>query len=133
MSHSRLTLEMHLDVERAIAIVRHLADGVDPHTGDVLPSDTPYQHADTVRALYHALDALSESQARAARTAERTRRLARAAGTPWAKEEDDRLSREFRSNQSIAAIAATHGRTQGAINSRLLRLGLLGGANEGSG
>ncbi len=121
---------MNLDIERAIDIVRHLADGVDPHTGEILPAETPYQHADTVRALYRALEAMAASQERSERGAARTRGLPPAAGTPWTTEEDDQPRDEIAVRNSIAAIAARHGRTHGAINSRLLRLGLLG-APEG--
>ena len=40
-----------MDADKAIEIVKSLADGVDPHTGERYPSDSPYQNADTVRAL----------------------------------------------------------------------------------
>lgn len=115
-----------MDIERATDIVRHLADGVDPHTGEILPADTPYQHPDTVRALYRALEAMAASRERSDRAAARARRLPPAAGTPWTSEEDDLLRHEFAVEDSITAIAGKHGRTQGAINSRLMRLGLLG-------
>lgn len=45
-----------MDPTRAIEIVRQLADGIDPTTGERFPPDSPYQQADTVRALYLALD-----------------------------------------------------------------------------
>lgn len=49
------------------------------------------------------------------------------AGAPWSQEEDDELSREFAAKISIAELAKRHGRTQGAINSRLVRLGKIPG------
>ena len=45
------------------------------------------------------------------------------AGAPWSKEEDDELIREFDAKISIAELVKKHGRTKGAINSRLVRLG----------
>ena len=47
-----------MDPDRAIEIVKSLADGVDPFTGERYSSDSPYQNADMVRALYLALDGL---------------------------------------------------------------------------
>lgn len=46
---------------RAKEIIRRLADGRDPATGDLFPPNSPYQQADTVRALYVALGGLSSA------------------------------------------------------------------------
>lgn len=40
-----------MEPDRAIEIVQSLADGVDPHNGERFPFSSPYQQADTVRAL----------------------------------------------------------------------------------
>ena len=45
------------------------------------------------------------------------------AGTPWSAEEDARLCREFDAGMTTAQIALQHGRTSGAITSRLVKLG----------
>jgi hypothetical protein len=113
-----------VDVDRALEIVRCLADGVDPHTGEILPNDSPYQHPDAIRALYKAIEAMARARERADRSAARVASSPRAAGTPWSGDEDENLRREFAENKSVAQIAASHGRTQGAIASRLLRLEL---------
>ena len=42
----------------ALKILQQLADGTDPHTGKAFGADSPYQHPDTVRALFVALRAL---------------------------------------------------------------------------
>lgn len=47
----------------------------------------------------------------------------RNAGKSWTELEDHKLEDEFDSRMSIAAIAQEHGRTNGAIESRLVRLG----------
>ena len=39
----------------ALKILQQLADGIDPHTGQIFGADSPYQHPDTVRALFLAL------------------------------------------------------------------------------
>ena len=48
----------------------------------------------------------------------------RNAGKPWNDIEDSKLSDEFASKMSISDIASEHGRTRGAIESRLEKLGL---------
>lgn len=56
-----------MDAERAIEIVQALADGVDPFTGERFPSGSPYQQADTVRALHLALEGLTKLRRSTAR------------------------------------------------------------------
>jgi hypothetical protein len=41
-----------MDLKAALGIVRDLADGLDPFTGEPFPDDSPYQHPHVVRALY---------------------------------------------------------------------------------
>lgn len=43
-----------MEAANALVIIRALADGVDPQTGKVLSDDGPFQHPQTVRALYAA-------------------------------------------------------------------------------
>lgn len=47
-----------MELSNAIQIVQALADGVDPHTGEAFPDNSPYQHPQTVRALFTAVKAL---------------------------------------------------------------------------
>lgn len=44
---------------------------------------------------------------------------------PWSKEDDARLTELFRDNTSVSALVKEFGRQRGAINSRLIRLGLV--------
>jgi len=41
-----------MEASQAIVILRCLADGVDPYTGEVYPDDSPYQNVEITRALY---------------------------------------------------------------------------------
>lgn len=43
----------------------------------------------------------------------------------WTKEEEEKLEKEFLSGKSLAKMAASHGRSIGGINSRLILLGLV--------
>ncbi len=110
-----------MNTDRAREIVRSLADGIDPETGSPFPPDSPYQRADTVRALYAILEA--------AESGKKTRKPADPeklhAGGKWTPEEEDRLRAAFHASKPIKEIARDHGRTTGGITSRLVKLGLI--------
>lgn len=44
---------------------------------------------------------------------------------PWSKDDDAQLTEMFQNNASVALLIKTFGRQRGAINSRLIRLGLI--------
>ncbi len=44
---------------------------------------------------------------------------------PWSKEDDARLTESFRNSATVSALVKEFGRQKGAINSRLIRLGLI--------
>ena len=72
--------------ERAKEIIQALADGVDPYTGDRFPADGPYQRADTVRALYAALEVMEKIKTPKPRDPTKPQ-----AGGRWTDEEEQRL------------------------------------------
>jgi hypothetical protein len=112
-----------VELDRAKEIIEALADGVDPYTEERFPPDGPYQRADTVRALYTALEALDKpKRARAPRPVDPNKPRA---GGPWSAEEEDRLSAAYTTHKPVPEIAADHGRTPGAITARLVKLGLI--------
>ena len=47
-----------MEAGKALEIIRALADGIDPHTGEVYPADSPYQSPEITRALFAAISAL---------------------------------------------------------------------------
>ena len=110
-----------MDQDKAARILKALAEGVDPHSGDAFGPDSPYQHADVVRALYAALGALTPT--RAAKTA--ARGAPGNAGKPWTPEEDERLLSAFESGQGLEQLAQAHGRSRLGVEARLAKLGKL--------
>ena len=48
-----------MEQDRALSILKALADGVDPATGEQFSADSPYQHPDIIRALFWAVHTLS--------------------------------------------------------------------------
>ena len=51
-----------MDESTALEIVMKLVDGVDPRTEKKLPPESPYQDAETIRALFTAVLALKYQQ-----------------------------------------------------------------------
>lgn len=106
-----------METEQAQQIIRALAQGIDPHTGETYSGDSPYQHPQTVRALYIALDALQQGR--------KVKKLPENAGKPWSPHEDAELAREFDAGKSIDGLASLHLRTPWAVKTRLVKLGKL--------
>ena len=111
----------------ALKILQQLADGTDPHTGKTFGADSPYQHPDTVRALFVALRALDAPPAptpaakpRAAATAENPPSNS---GKPWSDDEDKALAAAFDAGKKILELATAHQRSRFAIEVRLAKLG----------
>lgn len=119
-----LRLSIDMEVIRAVEIIESLADGKDPYTGEPLPASNVFQQADTVRALYLALDGLSKLK----RTKERKANEPPNSGQPWTTEEEQEVLRQFDAKMDVDEIAAQHQRSKGAIWSRLEKLGGPGSA-----
>ena len=108
-----------METSHAAELLRALADGVDPVTGEVLPPHSPLQHPYLVRALFagaEALKGLEQKQARAKVQPER-------AGIAWTEREDAELIAQFDAGASMSDLAQRHRRTRGAVRARLMRHG----------
>ena len=73
---------MHL--ESALPIVKALADGVNPVTGEQYPEDSPYAEPRALRALFSAVDLMQREVERE----KRRERLPANFGKPWNEGED---------------------------------------------
>lgn len=108
-----------MELKRAIDILKPLADGINPCTGVIMANNPVFQNAETVRALYTALEQLKHQEYRK----ERQRSAPVNTGNAWTAEECAKLADEYDRGIDIAAIANIHERTLWAIHSRLLKLG----------
>lgn len=112
-----------MDREQTLRILNALANGVHPATGEKFAADGPYQHPDTVRALFEAMRAV-ESGAATAPAAERKPAFPQSgSGSRWSGEEEQRLAAAFDAGESVDALARAHNRSRAAIEARLVRLG----------
>ena len=111
----------------ALKILQQLADGTDPHTGKAFGADSPYQHPDTVRALFVALRELDAPAAAAPAGKQRTAAAVESApsnsGKPWSDDEDKALAAAFDAGKQILELATAHQRSRFAIEVRLAKLG----------
>ena len=110
----------------ALKIIQQLADGIDPHTGQVFGAGSPYQHPDTVRALFVALRALDAPPAPAAskqRAAATGENAPSNSGKPWSDDEDKALAAAFDAGRKVLDLATAHQRSRFAIEVRLAKLG----------
>jgi hypothetical protein len=112
-------MEETMELTQSLQIVRCLANGTHPQTGVVFAEDSPYQDADVVRALFVAIEALERSEQRL----KQKQVLPENAGKPWDVAEDEHFCRIFDSGAGIKELSRQHGRTRGAIQSRLEKLG----------
>ena len=108
-----------MQLDAALPIVRALADGVNPVTGEAYPEQSPYAEPRALRALYSAVDLMQKEVER-----ERRRQLLPANfGKPWTQAEDENLVAEFESQLPMIELARRHARTQSSIRLRLEKLG----------
>ncbi len=103
-----------MDITRAKELLSALADGIDPFTGELLPQNHVCNQPEMIRAFHEVLNVIPSPKKKI---------LPRNAGKPWTNIEEEKLLEEFDSGMTISAIAKEHGRSNGAIESRLSDLG----------
>ena len=118
-----------MDESKTVAILSALAKGVNPLTGEVFPADSPYQHADVVRALFAAVEHMSRTT-QAQPSSQKSPSQSRSAmpsnvGKPWSEQEDRQLVTEFDRGRKPSELARDLGRTLAGIEARLERHGRL--------
>jgi hypothetical protein len=116
-----------METETTLRILNALANGVHPATGEKFGADSPYQHPDTVRALFEAMRAVEgggASAAAPAAPAERRPALPESgSGSRWTTDEEQRLAGAFDAGRTVEELAKAHNRSRAAIEARLVRLG----------
>src|SRR5438552_8024046 len=104
---------------QALAVVRSLANGVDPESGEVFPPESAYQRPLVVRSLYEAAAALE----RIDRFERRRSQMPAKTGEPWSEDEDRKLLAAFDGGRALQELAAAHERSMGAFRAWLLKYG----------
>lgn len=106
-----------MDIERAKGLLKCLADGIDPLTGEVFPSDHVCNRPEMIRALYCILGELDGVKAKP------EKKQPENAGKPWTSEEDAYLCKLFDDGVTKRDMCEHFQRSRGAIEARLVRVG----------
>lgn len=106
-----------MDIERAKELLKSLAEGIDPLTGEVLPKDHVCNQPDMIRALYCVIGELDEARTKPEKAQPEN------AGRPWTPEDDAHLCQMFDDGATRREMSEYFKRSRGAIDSRLARLG----------
>ena len=106
-----------MDILRATEILKDLADGVDPLTGELLPGQNICNQAEIVRAFCCILHEL-ERQRKA-----RKKKLPENAGKPWKQEDDEALAQMFDQGCSKREMQRYFKRSEKSIAARLIHIG----------
>ena len=106
-----------MDIVVAKEIISALADGINPTTGEVLPSDCICNNVDVVRAFYTILNNIDPT--------DKQKKGQENAGKPWTKQDDELLKVMFKDGVSKKDLQEYFKRSYGGINSRLAHLGLI--------
>ena len=111
-------------------IVKTLAQGVHPATGEVFPPDSPYNDPEVIRALFSVLEFVKHAR-KPRKTIEERRKdnleIGRPmnAGLPWIEEDRTIVRSGFQEGTSIKKLAATLGRSSASIVAEVIRQDLL--------
>ena len=120
-----------METEQAKEIVTLLANGTDPNTGEVYPTDSPYNDPLVIRALFTLLNnvRIPRKLTKISIEEKRTRNIAagkpKNAGLPWSNDLRKELAGMFKEGKSVDILADYFERTEGAILSELERQGLI--------
>lgn len=106
----------------ALEIVESLAKGIDPATGEILSEHGPFNDPKVIRALFEAANALRTVTDAGLQSPDKSPKPSNA-GHAWPPEEDVRLLADFDAGVTPKELALKHGRTTGAIKSRLVKHG----------
>ena len=108
-----------MEIDRAKELLTILADGINPITGELLPDEDSCNQVEIVRALHSVimeLDNKNKSQ---------TKKYRENSGKPWTEEGEKQLIDEYHEGLKVKDMAKSHGRSNGAITSRLVKLSLI--------
>ena len=108
-----------MEILKALAIVRSLANGVDPDSGQVFPSGSTMQRSEVVRAMYKAAEALERVERMDRKKVARPKKQ----GEPWSEEDDRKLITLFDAGKALHELTPVFERTIGSIRARLLKYG----------
>ena len=113
-----------MDIVKAREILRVLADGVNPLTGELLPDESVCNQGEVVRAFYCILNELDAPQQKPKGNTPEN------AGKPWSESDHETLVQMFDSGCTRREMRDHFKRSDGAIAARLVHLGKIAEREE---
>ena len=110
--------------------VNTLAQGIDPTTGEVFSAESPYNDPEVIRALFSILEFV-KNPTRPRRSVEERRQenievgRPKNSGLPWTEEDRALIKSGFQEGIAVGKLAATLGRSSGAIVAEIIRQDLV--------
>jgi hypothetical protein len=119
-----------MELSESRDIVKNLAQGIHPTTGEVFPPESPYNDPKVIRALFSILEFVKQAK-KPRKSVEDKRRenldfgRPRNAGLPWTEDDRSKTAALFASGKTIEELANSLERSRGAIHAELMRQGLV--------
>ncbi len=119
-----------MDSTEARVIVKTLAQGIDPTTGEVFLPNSPYNDPKIIRALFK-LNELAWPPGRSKLSLDERRQrnidrqMPRNAGLPWSEQDREEVASGFKNGKTIRELATAFDRSLTAINAELIRQELI--------
>ena len=119
-----------MELNESRNIVKTLAQGTHPTTGEVFPPESPYNDPTVIRALFSILDFVKQSK-KPRKTVEERRQenleIGRPlnSGLPWTEDDRTAVRSGFQEGMTIEKLAATLARSSGAIVAEVIRQDLV--------
>lgn len=119
-----------MDANDPRTIVKTLAEGTNPITGEVFPPDSPYNHPGIIRALFRVCELAWPPGRTPMNPEERRRRnldrgMPGNAGLPWSMEDRNAVAEGFKKGRSFQDLANEFERSTASIQAQLAQLGLI--------
>jgi len=119
-----------MELTQSRNIVKTLAQGVHPSTGEVFPPESPYNDPEVIRALFSILESVKQSRTPRKSIEERRQQNLEVgrptnSGLPWTEEDRTIVRSGFRDGTAIEKLAAKLERSRSAIVAEVIRQDLV--------
>ena len=120
-----------MNTNQAIDVLKSLANGIDPTTGEVFALDSPYNQPIIIRSLFVCIQAIQYPNKKVKRTDAQKQSdnldkgLPRNANMPWSEQSREALAAQFAANVAPKELAVQFERTMGSILAQLKGQGLI--------
>ena len=119
-----------MELNESRNIVKTLAQGIHPTTGEAFPEESPYNDPEVIRALFSILEFVKQTKKPKKSVEERRREnleIGRPinSGLPWTEEDRVTVRSGFQEGTTVEKLAATLGRSSGSIVAEVIRQDLV--------